>query len=119
MARFSTRSTSGSSVDARIRETAMNFDYTPKVRELRERLQAFMATRVYPNERRYLDEVAANRARGNPWIPTRVIEELKAEARVASLWNLFLPRSDRGAGLANLEYAPLCELMGRVTWAPE
>jgi len=97
----------------------MNFDYTPEVLELRGRLQAFMEARVYPNERRYLDEVAANRARGNPWIPTRVIEELKVEARAASLWNLFLPRSDRGAGLTNLEYAPLCELMGRVTWAPE
>ena len=97
----------------------MNFDYSPKVLGLRERLQAFMAARVYPNERRYLDEVAANRAGGNPWIPTRVVEELKAEARAASLWNLFLPQSDRGAGLTNLEYAPLCELMGRVTWAPE
>jgi len=97
----------------------MNFDYTPKVRELRERLIAFMAGRVYPNEHRYLEEVEANRARGNPWIPTRIVEELKAEARAASLWNLFLPHSERGAGLTNLEYAPLCELMGRVTWAPE
>jgi acyl-CoA dehydrogenase len=97
----------------------MNFDYTPRVHELREDLSDFMAARIYPNERRYREEVEANRARGNPWIPTRVIEELKAEARAASLWNLFLPRSERGAGLTNLEYAPLCELMGRVTWAPE
>jgi acyl-CoA dehydrogenase len=97
----------------------MNFDYTPKVRELRERLIAFMAAHVYPNERSFLEEVEANRARGNPWIPTRLIEELKVEARAASLWNLFLPRSERGAGLTNLEYAPLCEQMGRVTWAPE
>jgi acyl-CoA dehydrogenase len=89
------------------------------VHELREDLSDFMAARIYPNERRYREEVEANRARGNPWIPTRVIEELKAEARAASLWNLFLPRSERGAGLTNLEYAPLCELMGRVTWAPE
>ena len=97
----------------------MNFDYTPKVRELRERLLAFMAARVYPNERRFRDEVEANRAKGNPWIPTRLVEELKVEARAPSLWNLFLPQSARGAGLTNLEYAPLCELMGRVTWAPE
>jgi len=97
----------------------MNFDYTPKVRELRERLIAFMDARVYPNEHRFLEEVEANRARGNPWIPTRIVEELKAEAQAASLWNLFLPHSERGAGLTNLEYAPLCELMGRVTWAPE
>ena len=97
----------------------MNFDYTPKVRELRQRLLDFMTARIYPNERRYREEVEANRARGNPWIPTRVIEELKVEARTASLWNLFLPRSERGAGLTNLEYAPLCEQMGRVTWAPE
>jgi len=97
----------------------MNFDYTPKVREMRERLLAFMTARVYPNERRYREEVESNRANGNPWIPTRIVEELKVEAQAASLWNLFLPRSERGAGLTNLEYAPLCELMGRVTWAPE
>src|SRR4029453_3255760 len=97
----------------------MNFDYSPKTRELRERLLDFMTARVYPNERRFVDEVEANRARGNPWIPTRVVEELKVGGRGASLWNLFLPRSERGAGLTNLEYAPLCELMGRVTWAPE
>ncbi len=97
----------------------MNFDYTPKVQALRERLLAFMAARVYPNEHRFRDEVEANRAKGNPWIPTRLVEDLKVEARAAGLWNLFLPQSARGAGLTNLEYAPLCELMGRVTWAPE
>ena len=97
----------------------MNFDYTPKVRELQARLIAFMAARVYPNERRYRDEVEGNRAQGNPWIPTRIVEELKVEARAAGLWNLFLPQSARGAGLTNLEYAPLAEIMGRVTWAPE
>ncbi len=97
----------------------MNFDYTPKVRELQARLNAFMAARVYPNERRYRDEVEGNRAQGNPWIPTRIVEELKVEARAAGLWNLFLPQSARGAGLTNLEYAPLAEIMGRVTWAPE
>jgi acyl-CoA dehydrogenase len=97
----------------------MNFEYTPKVRELEVRLKAFMDARVYPNERRYRDEVAANRARGNPWIPTTLVEELKGAARAEGLWNLFLPDSKRGAGLTNLEYAPLAEIMGRVTWAPE
>jgi len=97
----------------------MNFDYTPKVRELQERLREFMANRVYPNERRFRDEVEANRANGNAWIPTVLVEELKVEARAAGLWNLFLPQSARGAGLTNLEYAPLAEIMGRVTWAPE
>jgi len=97
----------------------MNFDYTPKVRELESRLTAFMDAHVYPNEARYRDEVAANRARGNPWIPTTLVEELKVEARANGLWNLFLPDSSHGAGLTNLEYAPLAEIMGRVTWAPE
>jgi acyl-CoA dehydrogenase len=97
----------------------VNFDYTPKVRELEGRLTAFMDAHVYPSERRYRDEVAANRARGNPWIPTTLVEELKAIARAEGLWNLFLPHSSHGAGLTNLEYAPLAEIMGRVTWAPE
>ena len=97
----------------------MNFDYTPKVRDLEARLTAFMDAHVYPNEGRYRDEVAANRARGNPWIPTTLVEELKVRARADGLWNLFLPDSQHGAGLTNLEYAPLAEIMGRVTWAPE
>jgi acyl-CoA dehydrogenase len=97
----------------------MNFDYTPKVRELEARLSAFMDAHVYPNEVRYREEVAANRVRGNPWVPTTLVEELKVEARSQGLWNLFLPDSSRGAGLTNLEYAPLAEIMGRVTWAPE
>ena len=97
----------------------MNFDYTPKVRELQGRLLTFMDTHVHPNERRFRDEVEGNRARGNAWIPTKLVEELKAQARAAGLWNLFLPDSRHGAGLTNLEYAPLAEIMGRVTWAPE
>jgi acyl-CoA dehydrogenase len=97
----------------------MNFDYAPNVRELQARLAAFMDAHVYPNEARYRDEVAANRAHGNPWVPTALVEELKVEARAKGLWNLFLPDSQRGAGLTNLEYAPLAEIMGRVTWAPE
>ncbi len=98
----------------------MHFDYSPKVQQLRERLLAFMDQHIYPNERRFHEEVAANRAAGNAWIPTRVIEELKPLARAAGLWNLFLPQSKRAPeGLSNLEYAPLCEIMGRVSWAPE
>jgi len=98
----------------------MNFDYTPKVQELRTRLVAFMDRHVYPNEYRFHEEVAANRARGNAWIPTRIVEELKPHARQVGLWNLFLPASTRvPEGLTNLEYAPLCEIMGRVSWAPE
>ena len=73
----------------------MNFEYTPKVRELEARLKAFMDAHVHPNERRYRDEVAANRARGNPWIPTVLVEELKGKARAEGLWNLFLPDSGR------------------------
>lgn len=98
----------------------MNFDYTPKVAQMRERLLAFFDEHITPNERRYLEEVEANRRAGNPWQPTQVIEELKPKARAAGLWNLFLPQSSRAPeGLSNLEYAPLCEIMGRVFWAPE
>ncbi len=93
----------------------MDFEYSPKVQDLRKRLAAFMDAHVYPNEQRFHDEVAE----GDRWQPTRVVEELKARARAAGLWNLFLPESERGAGLTNAEYAPLCEIMGRVSWAPE
>ncbi|WP_031362390.1 acyl-CoA dehydrogenase family protein [Caballeronia sordidicola] len=97
----------------------MNFDYTPKVQELRQKLRHFFDEHIYPNERAFNSEVAANRANGNAWVPTELIERLKEQARDAGLWNLFLPESERGAGLSNLEYAPLCEIMGRVPWAPE
>jgi acyl-CoA dehydrogenase len=93
----------------------MDFDYSPKVKELQARLTAFMDGEVYPNEQRFQDEVDT----GDRWQPTRVVEELKAKAKAAGLWNLFLPESARGAGLTNTEYAPLCEIMGRVAWAPE
>ncbi len=93
----------------------MDFEYSPKVRDLQAHLTAFMDAHVYPNEKRFHDEVDE----GDRWQPTRVIEELKVKARAAGLWNLFLPASERGAGLANVEYAPLCEIMGRVYWAPE
>ena len=98
----------------------MDFDYSPKVAQMRERLLAFFDAHIYPNERRFHEEVAANRARGNAWVPTALIEELKPLARAAGLWNLFLPKSTRAPeGLSNLEYAPLCEIMGRVSWAAE
>ncbi|MGH8798631.1 MAG: acyl-CoA dehydrogenase family protein [Casimicrobiaceae bacterium] len=93
----------------------MDFDYSPKVVQLKTRLESFMDDFVYPSEQRYQHEVAA----GDRWQPTRLVEELKGEAKAAGLWNLFLPASERGAGLTNTEYAPLCEIMGRVLWAPE
>jgi acyl-CoA dehydrogenase len=97
----------------------MNFSYSDKVRELQRRVAAFMERFVYPAESRFQEEVAANRRSGNPWLASAVIEELKREARAAKLWNLFLPDSEHGAGLTNLEYAPLCEIMGRSPLAPE
>ncbi|HJV01309.1 MAG TPA: acyl-CoA dehydrogenase family protein, partial [Burkholderiaceae bacterium] len=97
----------------------MDFEYSPKVQQLQARLTAFMDEHVYPAEPRFHAEVEANRAAGDAWIPTRVIEELKEKARAAGLWNLFLPESELGAGLTNLEYAPLCEIMGRVIWSAE
>ena len=93
----------------------MDFEHPTKVKALQERLHAFMDEYIYPNEQRYREEVQA----GDRWQPTGIIEELKQKARAAGLWNLFLPDSHRGAGLSNLEYAPLCEIMGRVDWASE
>ena len=93
----------------------MDFAYSDKVRALQARVAAFMAAHVYPNEQRFHDEVNT----GNRWEPIKLIEELKVKARAEGLWNLFLPESGHGAGLTNLEYAPLCEIMGRVHWAPE
>ena len=92
----------------------MNFDYTDKVKSLQQRLRAFMDEHIYPNEKRFYQEIENDR-----WAPTKVIEELKPKARAAGLWNLFLPDDDQGAGLTNLEYAPLCEIMGRSILAPE
>ena len=98
----------------------MNFSYTPKVEAMRARLAQFFDQHIYPNEQRYLEEIAANRRAGNAWVHLKLIDELKPVARKAGLWNLFLPRSTRAPeGLSNLEYAPLCEIMGRVPWAPE
>jgi acyl-CoA dehydrogenase len=91
----------------------MDFSYTDKVNALRERVDAFMQEHVFPAEAAFYEEVRANRAAGNAFKPAQIVEDLKMKARAAGLWNLFLPQSDRGAGLTNLEYAPLCELMGR------
>src|SRR5579862_3719103 len=92
----------------------MNFDYSEKVKGLLKRLSAFMDEHIYPSEKRFHEEIEKNR-----WIPGKVIEELKPKARAAGLWNLFLPDDEHGAGLTNLEYAPLCEIMGRSMMAPE
>ena len=92
----------------------MDFDPSDRTRDLSRRLEAFMASHVYPNERRYHDEIAADR-----WGHPSVLEELKEKARNAGLWNLFLPDSEHGAGLSNVEYAPLCEIMGRVHFSSQ
>ena len=93
----------------------MQFAYTPKVNELRARLTQFMDEHVYPNEPLYWDQVNT----GDRWKTIQIMEDLKPHARAAGLWNLFLPHSSHGAGLTNLEYAPLCEIMGRSPMGPE
>jgi acyl-CoA dehydrogenase len=92
----------------------MDFAVSGKVKDLQRRLLAFMDEYIYPNEQRYHEEVERNR-----WSPPAVIEDLKPTARAAGLWNLFLPDDSHGAGLTNLEYAPLCEIMGRSMMAAE
>src|SRR5689334_21965479 len=89
-------------------------EISPRSRALRERLTAFFDRHIYPNETRFHDQVGEKR-----WQVPPIIEELKQRARAEQLWNLFLPENQHGAGLTNLEYAPLCEVMGRVPWAPE
>ena len=92
----------------------MDFELSAKTKELQKRLQSFMDVHVYPNEQRFHEEIERER-----WKPTRIVEELKPKARQEGLWNLFLPHDENGAGLTNLEYAPLCEIMGRSHMAPE
>src|SRR5258708_17368220 len=92
----------------------MDFEFSGKVRDLQGRLQAFLEEYLYSNERRFQDEMARDR-----WSWAGIVEERKAKARAAGLWNLFLPNDEHGAGLTNLEYAPLCESMGRSSMAPE
>ena len=94
----------------------MNFTYSPKVSALQKQISAFMKEVIYPNEQNYVDQLKASADR---WQSPPIMEEMKAQARTAGLWNLFLPESEFGAGLTNLEYAPLCEIMGRSVIAPE
>ncbi|HEY7912466.1 MAG TPA: acyl-CoA dehydrogenase family protein [Blastocatellia bacterium] len=93
----------------------MNFEYSDKVKGLQRELKAFMDEHIYPNERTFHEQIRE----GDRWQPVSIIEDLKKKARAAGLWNLFLPESEYGAGLTNLEYAPLCEIMGRSVMAPE
>ena len=93
----------------------MDFEFSPKVKDLQKRLTAFMDEHIYPNESKYQEHCEGP----DRWQPVPVIEELKPKARAAGLWNLFLPASEHGAGLTNLEYAPLCEIMGRSPIGPE
>ncbi|MFM9880855.1 MAG: acyl-CoA dehydrogenase family protein, partial [Burkholderiaceae bacterium] len=106
----------------------MDFDYSPKTQALQTRLLQFMQEHIYPAEKTYADELAANTAAGKRWTHLHIIEQLKTKALAAGLWNLFLPVDSAqaaglddagGAGLTNQEYAPLAEIMGRVPWAPE
>jgi acyl-CoA dehydrogenase len=103
----------------------MDFEYSPKTRELQAKLLKFMDDHIYPNEKTYDEQQDANTKAGNRWKPLPIIEELKPKARKAGLWNLFLPVDSahasgyEGAGLTNQEYAPLAEIMGRVPWSPE
>jgi acyl-CoA dehydrogenase len=91
----------------------MHFEFSDKAKDFQRRLEAFMDAHIYPNEQRYFEEIARDR-----WSPTEIVEELKSKARAEGLWNLFLP-DEHAAGLTNLEYAPLCEIMGRSRLAPE
>ena len=103
----------------------MDFDYSPKTKDLQARLIKFMDDYIYPNEKAYKDELEANTAAGKRWSALQTIENLKPKAQAAGLWNLFLPVDSAqasgysGAGLTNQEYAPLAEIMGRVTWSSE
>src|SRR5215468_3420041 len=94
----------------------MNFEPSDKVKRLQAKVRDFMNEHVYPAEKVFEEQLNAQPSR---WQIPPIMEELKKKARAAGLWNLFLPESEHGAGLTNLEYAPLCEVMGRVPWAPE
>jgi acyl-CoA dehydrogenase len=93
----------------------MNFEFSEKVKYMQKKLTAFMDEYIYPNEHAYHEQVNS----GDRWKVLPLIEELKKKARAEGLWNIFLPGSEYGVGLTNLEYAPLCEIMGRVPWSSE
>jgi acyl-CoA dehydrogenase len=102
----------------------MDFAYSDRCKDLQTRLLAFMDEHIYPNEKAFKEEVDRNGQQGNRWVPTELVERLKPFARQQGLWNLFLPPIGKHSarapeGLSNLDYAPLCEIMGRVAWAPE
>src|SRR5438270_13747518 len=93
----------------------MEFEHSEKVRALQARVTAFMAEQIYPNE----EDLFAQVSEGDRWQPVPLLEALKAKARAARLWNLFLPESEHGGGLTKLEYDALCGVMGRSPWALE
>jgi len=95
----------------------MEFEHSERIKALMAKLQKFMDDHVYPNEQTYADQMTA--FGDNRWQVPKILDELKAKAKAQGLWNLFLPESSHGPGLTNLEYAPLCEVMGRISWAPE
>ena len=94
----------------------MDFELSPRTSELKAKIEAFMDEYVYPNEQLYDEQLNSQDSR---WQLPMIVQDLKKVARTEGLWNIFLPDSDHGVGLTNVEYAPLCEIMGRVHWAPE
>src|SRR3989337_2362827 len=98
------------------RRPGMEFEYSKRTREYMEQVNDFMDKHVYPNEKTFSEQVRSGPTR---WQVPPIMEELKAKARERGPWNLFLPESERGAGLTNLEYPPLCAIMGRSPIAPE
>ena len=92
----------------------MDFEHSPRAKELVKKLSAFMDDNVYPNEALYHEQIEEDR-----WGHPPILQEMTAKAKAEGLWNLFLPNSEHGAGLSNLEYAPLCEVMGRVHFSPQ
>jgi acyl-CoA dehydrogenase len=101
-----------------VKDAVMDFSYSAKSLAMQTRMEAFFAEHIMPNEHRYQQDIEANTRADKRWTPTAIIEELKPKAQAAGLWNLFMP-GKLGANLTNLEYAPLAEITGRVTWSPE
>ncbi len=97
----------------------MDFQFSERSLALQTQVHAFMENEIFPNEKAFAQELEHNRQLGKPFTPTVLMESLKIKAKSQGLWNLFLPHDDRGAGLNNVDYAPLAELMGHVPWAPE